>query len=60
MKQRFDLIGYEKVSRSGPAGEIGGVQRAGGWNEGWLEGGLVLEASCTGQGQMQRAFDLSV
>lgn len=36
MKQRFDLIGCEKVSRSGPAGEIGEVQRAGGWNEGWL------------------------
>lgn len=39
MKQRFDLIGCEKVSRLGPAGEKGGVQRAGGWNEGWLEGG---------------------
>lgn len=57
MKQRFDLIGCEKVSRSGPAGEMGGLRRAGGWKEGRSGG---QEASCTGQGQMQRAFDLSV
>lgn len=49
MKQRFDLIGCEKVSHSGPAGDMGGSRR-----------GVGLEVSRPGQGQMRRVFDLSV